>query len=1276
MSVFDLREFNTLSKRHNYFMTNYRIEGFPTLKENSLILRKILEWRNSNSTDKRFENNIKQKKIVRFTKPENIPYNKIYQSRILIKKKQNNSNGENRPRRLVTNLSKNDSLRSLAFNTNNQIIMSPQKDKDNEVNKNLLKPYYRIRIYSKKAYNSPEVNNPRSPTFNNINSFDNENDPYFLDLNGRKFFTNSFCGLNSDTQSISPEKNLDNNNINKIGTELFRNYDELNKKQFEIYKRKIKKNPISKRAEIYEKQKEKDLKRKNLNMQFQEHMNDVSNDENKMRIIPITKKVLNNINNIKRINNRFRSNKRNYNSNNNINHNHKSLSFIINDNNNNSLNKTVYYKAPNNYNKINNISFSKESNPNNNSHISNNILYSKKALKPNNIYISKYSSPRNIDENNFIENSDTIRQKYVQIESPNNDYNNKTHSLDRHNNPYNFIVPKKRFVEDYTFRKQFTSPVFLSSNDHKVCIKVHLLHGINELFYGKVKTKEKLKMQRVISICFIKEKENENKNGDENNENKKKNENENENKNAMIGANFIKNKNLKNKFDLKILSSIKEEEEKSKLEHDIALLKSEAKQEIKEENDEENNGKKDEKINPDPDLDKNKAKENQKLDDNQKVRTKLLKEKPEIELIKLESKVEEKDNQNSNNTIKRRRFQRSYPNLMSDMVNEQTKVEINETSEEPSKPIINNSSLITAENSSSIQSKLNQRRNKIALLREKKYSNTALFENQKRKWPLKEKKKPKGGLYITDMTLSKFRDTDFETKSTLHTTYNRATYNSTKNGNRRNFFKTKSSLPYLTNYNLKTDEQTYLEYFNNMINNENFVKKMEKEKEKEEKKLKNKKQIFRDGKNEYLRKTNEIKRLKYELELKKNAIDNYKENLKIQINSLNITISNIKAYKDDIENNFIEKYNETLRHLPRKIYDLKLFSDQQNSELKKLKNDVNNLKQMIAKKERALKDVEKWLKLQIYMKEGKKPEDLKRALKQYKGELIFNSMEELENNLSYKQNNNLRLIDKYNKSEREKERLISLLNEQKKSYEDFKKNFTGNVDEKISELNSLKKREEDLIQTINQLIADDTNNDLDEIKKIGNKQNTININTDIICENQMRINELGIKYKPFTKKKSIYQYIDCIFCCILSNDISGISLDMNTSNQLSNINLTRFKKAIIQMNFIEISLNYLISTINNKIASDKNSLQIMEKTCKLIDAYHKMLNVNKNKKEMKKKSDNILKRVEKRANKNYVFSRGKTDYNVVLVQKNKEIEKMKNKKYLKNIDIWDFLHDV
>ena len=473
----------------------------------------------------------------------------------------------------------------------------------------------------------------------------------------------------------------------------------------------------------------------------------------------------------------------------------------------------------------------------------------------------------------------------------------------------------------------------------------------------------------------------------------------------------------------------------------------------------------------------------------------------------------------------------------------------------------------------------------------------------------------------------------------------------------------------------KPNEETYLEYFKNLTNDENYLLKMEQEKEKSERKLKNKKnQTFRDDKNAYIRKTNEIKRLKYELDLKRNAMDNYQENLKIQLNSLNYAIANIQAYKDDIETNFIAKYNEALRIFPRKIYDMKILSDKQNNELKKLKNDVMNLKQLISKREGALKDIEKWLNLQIFIKEGKNPENLKSALKKYKGKLIFNSMEELENNLTYKQNNNLRLIEKYNKSEREKKNLMPWLAEQEKSYENYKKTFAIQSDEKFAELDALKKREQDLIETINQLKADDEDNDLNEIKKLGNKTKTVNLHE--IYDNQILTNELGIKYKPIKKKNNIYHYIDCIFCSILSNDILGLSLDINSENQLSNINLPKFKRAFIQMNFIEISLNYLISSINSKIISDKNNMQIMEKTCKIIDSYHKMVNVNRNKKEMKKRRDNILKRVEKRANKNYFTSRGKTDYNVVLVQKNREMEKLKNKKYLKNIDIWDFLHDV
>jgi hypothetical protein len=74
------------------------------------------------------------------------------------------------------------------------------------------------------------------------------------------------------------------------------------------------------------------------------------------------------------------------------------------------------------------------------------------------------------------------------------------------------------------------------------------------------------------------------------------------------------------------------------------------------------------------------------------------------------------------------------------------------------------------------------------------------------------------------------------------------------------------------NQNKKLDEQTYLEYFDNMMKEKVNINNIIKE-GKNKNKIKNLKQkrnrTFRDDKNTYLRKTREIQRLKYELDLKK-----------------------------------------------------------------------------------------------------------------------------------------------------------------------------------------------------------------------------------------------------------------------------------------------------------------------------------------------------------------------------------------------------------------------
>ena len=93
MSGFNLKEFNILSKGHNYFMTNNRINGFPTIKENSLLLKKVLENRTSNSSDKILQINEYNKiRFINLAKQNNSPSNNIYQSPIVIKQNSNNSN--------------------------------------------------------------------------------------------------------------------------------------------------------------------------------------------------------------------------------------------------------------------------------------------------------------------------------------------------------------------------------------------------------------------------------------------------------------------------------------------------------------------------------------------------------------------------------------------------------------------------------------------------------------------------------------------------------------------------------------------------------------------------------------------------------------------------------------------------------------------------------------------------------------------------------------------------------------------------------------------------------------------------------------------------------------------------------------------------------------------------------------------------------------------------------------------------------------------------------
>lgn len=610
----------------------------------------------------------------------------------------------------------------------------------------------------------------------------------------------------------------------------------------------------------------------------------------------------------------------------------------------------------------------------------------------------------------------------------------------------------------------------------------------------------------------------------------------------------------------------------------------------------------------------------------------------------------------------------------------------NETSINNSKHVVNNSSLLTAENSSK-NSKFNIKRNSVGTNHNNKYSNTALFENPKRDFSKTiTNRKSQKGIYITDVTLSKFRDTELETKTTIETTkpnfnQNYKTYNKfLKNRNKATKTFTQNMLPNITSgFNkhvnnppcftccdrkMKPEFLTHL-YNEQLANNtqSQFL----------ENKTKKGKKNVRDDKNEFLRKTNEIKRIKYEIGLKKEAMEEYKENIKMQRCGIEFTISNLKTYKDNLENSFLTKYNDDLRKIGRELYEQKLKSDMQNNKLAILKNEVSSIKSLIIKKENMLKNIEKWLYLQMYIKEGEEPKNIRESLKKYNNKLIFESLEELNNSLTHKENRNLRLIEKYNKSQNEKDEYALKLLEQERDAKNMDQSIDLMIEQKENLLNQLKKIGNNLNSTINSLSSEKDKLEKNKINKGVNNKITMNNSTNNV---ELQKNDLGIFYKPIIVKNNMFVLIDCIYSGIIANNIKGLNLDSNYLHQINNINIPETKKTAIKMKVIEISLNYLISSINKKILSDKNNLTIMEKTCKLIDLYHKKINGNKNRMQMQKNWDNLIKKIEDKNKKTYYLPRGKIEkYNIVSIQKKKNDEQQKHKKTVKKIDIWDFLYD-
>ena len=414
MSNFDLHEFNILSKKHNYFLTNNRIHGFPVLQDSSIFLQKILAHRTSNSSGKKINiKTINQNETG--TLKEKI---RIYQSPNITQSRLNGLNN--------FNIESIKPINSRKINQNINIISPERTINDNNIlmNRIITPTYYKIPItINNRISKSPDI----SGTVNINNKLGDE--IRVLNFGGKKIFaTNSFNGLTNYTQS-------NNTPIKTESSELFRNYDELKKKKEEIFRRKMKRNSSLYRKELLKKQKDKEIKQQTININF-------IDNNNKLRIIPLKKKLIMNS---------------------------KSQSRLF--QNEAKKEKEDTDKKPHNI-----IVLQKSKN-----------LYNKKKFKTNNIFISKNIKNNLKPKNNNNQINQKIKEnlEYLRLK--------KEKSKPTINSPE--TIKQKKFVEDYN--PNLSQIIY--SNDRKISIKMNVLKDKNVTFAKKEENINKIfEIQKVI----------------------------------------------------------------------------------------------------------------------------------------------------------------------------------------------------------------------------------------------------------------------------------------------------------------------------------------------------------------------------------------------------------------------------------------------------------------------------------------------------------------------------------------------------------------------------------------------------------------------------------------------------------------------------------------------------------------------------------------------------------------------------------------------------------
>lgn len=363
---------------------------------------------------------------------------------------------------------------------------------------------------------------------------------------------------------------------------------------------------------------------------------------------------------------------------------------------------------------------------------------------------------------------------------------------------------------------------------------------------------------------------------------------------------------------------------------------------------------------------------------------------------------------------------------------------------------------------------------------------------------------------------------------------------------------------------------------------------------------------------EYLDKTREIVRMRYSLNLKMQTQNQIEENVKNEIKGIEETMVSLEKYRDEFETNFYNNYNVKLKKLLADLEKERNVIYGLYQEVVQKRKENNLILNQIHKREIEKNNIEKWIILQLEVKNKKQPKNLKKELAQFKGGFLYKDVEDFNDEFTKLENHNLNLLKEYNKVRKIIDELIQKRDEPLKENELIDKELNELIADKQKILNGLKKENARLQEQKNEVEK------YSQIVPILKKKKKITSSLNFEAVNYINFQILHSKTKDL-----LYHMINVLYNNIIYN-VNDETLPQNLKNYNR---LDRMKKMLIS---IERGIYQIYKSFN--YFKEKNWMygkRINELQCSL-EMKHKKEKAEKNRQIEEKKFKEFKEKIEEK----------------------------------------------